>query len=382
LLLASNLSADLRVGILEKHQIGLTSKFWLTNQSRLQRHALEQCVRFTTNRATVGTFLAPPAVATGDFAVVDEERLLRELMRRCDERGVFFSEQTEAFNFHHADSRLTVETNRGPAQTRLIVDATGGLSQIAASFRLHRIIGFYSIYGAHLENLTLASADIVGAYVLRFGDPPPLFEVIPTSSTSAFVVVFVAARRLHSPASLKRAFEDHVRDNPFFHCRQARPQFTAKFGAIPIGASERRHVPGLLSCGESAMIQSPLLGAAFNEMLDHTTLIANGVNEAFHTTTKGLVNVLVKYPLTKRVNDCLQLMLAKRLTDGSLEDFESLVRFLDRLGPRRAYDLFCTSLRGGHMLTALRLAFVLSRRSRFKAERSDAGPSWLKPPSE
>src|SRR5207244_2286021 len=103
---------------------------------------------------------------------------------------------------------------------------------------------------------------------------------------------------------------------------------------------------GLLSFGEAGMIQSPLLGAAFNEVLDHASSVGTAIDEAFQKARSGIVRVKVEYPLTKAWNDRLQLMLARKLTDGSLDDFESLVRFLDRLGPERAYHLFCTMLRG------------------------------------
>lgn len=382
MLLATRLSGRLRVAVLEKAQFGETTKFWLTNHERLARHGLEDCIRFSTNRAVVGTFVGSPAVAIGSFAVVDEARLLGALVQKCREQGIMLLEKTEALSFCRERDSLRVETSRGRVTTRLIVDATGGSSAIAATFRLHRLLGFYSIFGAHLDDLTLKSNDVVGAYVIRLGDPPPLFEVIPTSATSAFVIVFLASRRLHSPASLRSSFDDHVHRNPFFLCNSTYKPSSPKFGAIPIGQSTRRVIPGLLSCGEAAMIQSPLLGAAFNEVLDHTDPIANAVDGAFRRTTSGIVSVTVKYPIAKRLNDTLQAMLARKLTDGSLEDFERLVRFLDKLGPKRAYELFCTNLNVAGIITAVRLASMLARESPFKAARSEVGPSWLKPPSE
>jgi flavin-dependent dehydrogenase len=367
---------------LEKGRFGITTKFWLTNQPRLQRHGLEECIRFSTGRATVGTFLGTPAVATGSFAVVDESRLLKSLFQRCHQRGITLLDQTEASSFFSDGERLSIQTNRGPILARLIVDATGGMSQIAASFRLHNVIGFYSIFGGHLQDLTMASSDVVGAYVIRFGDPPPLFEVIPTSATSAFVIVFLASRRLHPPSSLRSSFDDHIRRNPFFHCNSPTQPLSARFGAIPIGQGTRRIIPGLLSCGEAAMIQSPLLGAAFNEVLDHTDGMAEAIDEAFVQMPSGIVTVPNKRSYKKRLNDLLQLSLARKLTDGSLEDFEEMVRYLDKIGPNKAYDLFCTDLSGAGLITAARLSLALARNSPFKARRSDVGPSWLRPPSE
>lgn len=344
LLLAGKLGSHLNVCLLERGRIGQTSKFWLTNDMRLARHGLLAAAQNHTTRATIGTFQGSIAYAEGDFAVVDETTLLRLLMDRCAQASVRLIENTKVLNVASQGERLRLETTSGPYQTRLVIDASGGGSPFAATFRLHRLEGFFSIYGAHLKDLRLASGDVVGAHIVHFGHPAPLFEVIPTGPTSAFCVVFLASKLVVEPGKLSSLFQEHVEHNPFFKRQQSVSVDDLKMGVIPIGRAAPRTMPGILPVGEAGLLQSPLLGAAFNEVLEYGDLIAEGVLTAFSKCDQGLVLPQVRFPIAKVVNDRIQLMLARRLLDGTLGSFERLVRFVKEIGPLAAYRLFCTQL--------------------------------------
>jgi flavin-dependent dehydrogenase len=344
LLLAGKLGDHLKVYLLERNRIGSTSKFWLTNEKRLAHHDLMASAQYKSSRATIGTFQGSFAQAEGDFAVVDESVLLRLLKERCERVSVRLIENTKVLNIVSDGQRSILQTTRGPYQARLVIDASGGGSPFAATYRLHRLEGFYSIYGAHLKDLSLTSEDIVGAHIVHFGHPAPLFEVIPTGPTSAFCVVFLASKDVVEPTKLSRLFQEHVEHNPFFKRREPAPLGDLKMGVIPIGRAASRKLPGILPIGEAGMLQSPLLGAAFNEILEYGDLIADAILTAFRKNNQGLVIPHVRFPIIKAVNDRIQLILVRRLLDGTLDSFERLVWFMKEVGPKCAYRLFCTQL--------------------------------------
>lgn len=356
LLLAGKLGPHLSVTLLERSRIGQTSKFWLTNERRLAKHDLLTAARYTATRATVGTFLGSFAYAEGNFAVVDEAGLLNLLKDRCMRASVRIIENTKVLNVASDDRRLLLQTTSGPYQARLVIDASGGGSPFAATFRLHRLEGFYSVYGAHLKDLRLASEDIVGAHIVHFGHPTPLFEVIPTGPTSAFCVVFLASRNVVEPAKLNSIFQEHVEHNPFFKAEQSIGTSDLKMGVIPIGSAAPRKVPGILPVGEAGMLQSPLLGAAFNEILEYGDLITEAVLTAFSKHRRGIVTPQVRFSILKAINDRIQLMLVRHLLDGTLDSFERLVRFMGELGPTCAYQLFCTQLNWSDVPSLLKAA--------------------------
>ena len=155
LLAASKLANRHRVALIEKESLGTTSKFWVTTDRRLRKHDLDHCVLHRTSKMVAGTFLGGQASAHGDFVVVDDQEILGTLVERCRERGVRLIENCSLLNIRWTDDRVQAVSTGETFSTRLLADATGGGSPIAKTFRLHRIDGFYSIYGCLLEEITL-----------------------------------------------------------------------------------------------------------------------------------------------------------------------------------------------------------------------------------
>jgi hypothetical protein len=253
-------------------------------------------------------------------------------------------ENTKVLNFRRDGPRILLNTTNGTYGARLVLDASGGTSPFATTFLLHRLVGFYSIYGGHLKNLRLASQDVVAGHIVHFGHPAPIFEVIPTGIASAFCVVFLASKSVIDPRELNALFREHINHNPFFKMEGQLNASDVKMGVIPIGRSTRKILPGILSIGEAGLLQSPLLAAAFNDLLDHADLIANTILTEFSRHPEGIIFPRVRFPVRKIFNDRIQLMLARHLLNGGLASFERLVHFMKELGPQRAYRLFCTQL--------------------------------------
>ena len=169
LLLAHLLSPEYRVIVFEKGKVGTTSKFWATTTRRLGLHALGSCAVATPSQVTISTFLGGTAVATGDVAVTDDKRLLATLLARCDSAGVTIVDQAEVTSLQWQQDGIRVAASGTTVRTRLIVDCTGGLSPIASTFQLHRLLGFFAIYGGHVADASFASNELVLASVLRLG---------------------------------------------------------------------------------------------------------------------------------------------------------------------------------------------------------------------
>ena len=345
LLLATKLGSHLSVRVIERNQLGQTSKFWLTSEERLIRHDLSAATQYRTRRATLGTFQGSFAYAEGDFAVINDKILLGLLLERCQRSDVRLMQNTKVLSIAKNNQQLLVHTTGGTYHTRMVLDASGGGSPFAATFRLHRLEGFYSIYGGHLQNLTLRNDDIVGAHILHFGHPAPIFEVIPTSPTSAFCIIFIIDKNVVATKALRESFDEHVKHNPFFIANNYDPQtIDLKMGLIPIGRMSGKRIPGIVPVGEAGLLQSPLLGAALNEVLEQGDRITKCIVNAFRTQRKEIISLQLEMPLAKVVNDRLQLLLVRPLLDGTLKSFEKFVEFLKEVGPERSYRLFGTQI--------------------------------------
>lgn len=360
LLSASQLSARHSVALIEKGNLGETTKFWVTTERRLAKHGLSGCVLHRTDRMIAGTFLGGEVSAVGDFAIVDDRKALRLLLDRCNERGVHLVENCRLVNFRQTDDgRLLAETTRGTFSTRIIADASGGSSPIASTFKLHRLDGFYSVYGCHLEEIAVHTEAIVLGYVNELGSPPPIFEVIPTGRGSAYCVLFICAKTLVTPQTLQNAFERHCDHNPFFSMTSRSRRGPEKAGAIPIGRLRRRSLPGVIPLGEAAMIQPPLMGTAFNEVLEHSEAICREISLALSRADRP-PRAPRLYPLLKRLQDRFQRPVARILIEGNVEELDRVLRAMQEFSPQENFAFFSSELTLPQFLRlAIRMSFKL-----------------------
>jgi Lycopene cyclase protein len=342
LLTAAYLSAWHQVALIDRGNLGHTSKYWVTTTRRLRTHDLADCVLYVPRAMLIGTFLGNCIRAEGDLAVVDDNLLMRVLLERCQHQGVFLQDRCSLLNLRWMHDRIQATTTSNSYSVRLVVDASGGFSPIAATFRLHKIDGFFSVYGALLRGITLQTSDIVLAYVEQLGDPPPILEVIPCGEDVAFCAVFTYSKRLNPVESLEAAFRAYCSNNRFFRTSKRTDVAAAKAGAIPIGRVRRRQLPGIVSVGEAGLVQPPLFGTAFNEVLEHCSDVCSHVSNVLRSSAGIPRKPNYPYPLIKVVQDNVQLQLTRVLLRGNVEVFDRLVGYLSRLPSSTVYD-FCSN---------------------------------------
>lgn len=371
LMAATYLSQWHRVTLVERGKLGETTKCWVTTQRRLQRHGLGSCVLETPSRMTAGTFLGAGLAARGDYAVVDDKQFLRTLLDRCVAQGVQMEENCRLLNLSWHGNRLSIETTRQNFLARLVVDASGGMSAIANTFRLHEIYGFYSVYGAMLRRIRLHTAEIVLGYVSELGHPPPILEVFPTGNDSAYCVVFVYSKSLMSPHGLVSMFRDHCQHNPFFQLTSDTEFEDEKAGAIPIGQRHRRHLPGVVPFGEAGIINPPLMGTAFNEVLEYAEPFCLQISRELQAFGDDLPQVRLAYPFRKRFQDWIQLPLVRTLLSGNVERFDSMLRIMSHFPEKTLFNFFSNELTLPQATSlALRLPWLFVK---------DEATSWLAP---
>ncbi len=360
LLTASYLAPKFRVGLIERGEIGRTTKYWVTTESRLRRHGLSDCVLAKPPAMIVGTFLGGQVSATGDLVVVDDARLLNTLVERCQLGSVILEGGCQLLNVAWKADRVFAGTTTGTYSTRLLIDATGSRSPIAETFELHKLYGFMSVHGSHIRNIRLNTSDVILAYANELGNPSVMIEVVPTSTESAYCTVFVYAKQLMSTALLASTFKRQCAHNPFFELTAHSEHAAGKTGAIAIGKRRRRSLPGLISIGEADLIQPPLLGSAFNELLEYCSPICEHITRLLATHDSIPLRCNWRYPLIKRFQDHAQLTLARVLLRGNVETFDRVLRSMNRLPPGAVYRFCSNELRLSELLISIPRVLLLT----------------------
>lgn len=259
------------------------------------------------------------------------------------------AERTRVVAVRWVDHSIEIDTTSSRIRTQLLIDCTGGSSPIASTFRLHKLAGFFTVYAQHRTRLAFDPHVLVAAQISQLGYPPVFFELMPTGPASAFCIAFTATRRARSFDELQAAVEDHLVRKEFVAAEAGSEITHHSRGVIPVGRVRRR-LPGITSFGEAAMLQPPLLGTAFNEVLEHAHDVVRQILKALK---QGRTRTFQpRYPLTKRFNDRLQWWFAKRLIDASAEEVDYLVRVCARLAPATLFALYSNELRPAQWIPA------------------------------
>jgi 2-polyprenyl-6-methoxyphenol hydroxylase-like FAD-dependent oxidoreductase len=331
----------------------------------LAAHDLTDCAVATCNRLTIGSFLGGQAQAHGIVNVVDEKRLLARLVARCRSEGVVVVDRASVSAVRWIEGELDVHSGPSCFRTRLLIDCSGGSSAIAATFRLHELTGFFTIYAEHRNRLAFQADTLVTAQASVLGHPPVFFELMPTGPDSAFCIAFTATQRAQRFEKLEATLHEQLAGRQFVTAAPESEITRRARGIIPIGRVKRR-LPGVASFGEAAMLQPPLLGTAFNEALEYAHSFAEQVREALER--RRTASFRPHYPLAKRFNDALQWWFAKRLIDASVEDIDYLTRISARLSPETLFALYSNELSLSKCLTAVS-AVVAGSLSEFRRVR-------------
>ena len=126
-----------------------------------------------------------------------------------------------------------------------------------------------------------------------------------------------------------------------------------KQGLIPIGRARRRRLPFIASFGEAAMMQPPLLGSAFNDVLEFADDAARQIREALRSGPSALRSFAVRYPLAKRLNNQLQWTFARALVDASVERYDRLIEIVGALEPPQLFRLYSNEFTSAETARAL-----------------------------
>jgi flavin-dependent dehydrogenase len=341
LLLASLLAPRCTVAVLEARALGETKKFWATTPRRLALHDLSDCTLATCDRLTLGSFLGARAEAQGHVVVVNEQRLLERLVDRCRKAGVVLFDHTRVSAIRWCHGSVRIDATASQLTTPLLIDCTGGSSSIAATFRLHELTGFFTIYAEHRTRLMIDPRTVVAAQISLLGHPPVFFELMPTGPDSAFCIAFTATKRVRPFDELRATIEDQLARKTFVEASDESAITNSARGVIPIGRLKRR-LPGIASFGEAAMLQPPLLGTAFNEVLEHAKTVADQVIDAIER--RKTRSFRPSYPIVKRLNDRVQWWFVERLIGASAEEIDYLIRISARLTPETLFTLYSNEL--------------------------------------
>jgi len=269
---ASELSKYFKVLVLEKGKPGFTQSTWYSYEDRAKKYRLEEAVVVRTNYIK---FTAPTTehFMKDDCVVFDHNKVLEIWMNRAKANGAVV--KNESFiSYKNAQNHVTIETNNGKYQARLMVDSMGITSPIIKQHNLIKRKDAWVIYGAKMSNV-----EFENRYQLEYlplGDKDNTYIGIhPHSKTETNIYAFKGQKdTIGDPDELKEKFDKIIRDiQP-----NAKKIHTLR-GTIVSGTLKKYALDNVIFFGSSGMLNPDGCGMGFNQILLKHQIFANGIKD-------------------------------------------------------------------------------------------------------
>ena len=267
LLLASELSQNCRVLIVEKESRIPERKYWLTPKACLELNPeFQHCIDSQYSFLEFIAYDRTRYRCLGDYILWDTQLLINFLVRQIESRGGKILKGHEFYSYRSTKHGLVVEASDLELHTRLLVDCMGFASPIVFAEDVVRIRGYYFLYGSVIK-LKRIPPPICLANVM-ISEKPKYLEVFPTRSGEAYAAVLAPADSMRAPDNLQKDFEFIVRQSKYkdYFIEDATPNRILS-GIIPVGYMRKRAVDRIVFYGEAGQVHPAATGACLTRMM-------------------------------------------------------------------------------------------------------------------
>lgn len=324
LLLASELSRDYSVLVLEKNKVGETKYGWCSWAANAKGQG--DCIVSKNEKLLVdfhgsSSPVIEKAGKSGGVVNFDDKKFLKKYADLATANGTKFVEGNAYTDFESDGKRVTISTSKGEKyEARLLIDATGVESPTVKKHRLikPRRQRYYSVYGGILENAPIEDENI-GNFARTFykSNPPESWEMLPRGNGRATAWIVVAAEG-NSPGDPKDLKEKYFRiKDKYLEWKEGR-LVEEKYGTIPLVELKHHAFDNVLLVGDAGGWTPAFTGAGFSMILSNYKRVALEIKENLDAGKLDSAS-LEKIDISKREkwnNDIQQCMIAAFCNSG------------------------------------------------------------------
>jgi lycopene cyclase CruP len=286
-----------RVGVIERGILRGRDQEW--NISRQELQALIDLDLLTDEEleAAIATEYNPARIQFGENnpvwvnnvlnVGVDPVYLLETLKQKFLAAGGTLVEQTAFQSAHVQANGVTLQTDQGHFQTRLLIDAMGHFSPLVQQARQGKTPdGICLVVGTCAAGYSSnETGDLMVSFTPMHHQCQYFWEAFPArDGRTTYLFTYLDAHP--DRITLEDLFDDYWRLLPEYqqvaledlHIKRA------LFGFFPCYRASPLHYPWgrILPVGDSSGGQSPLSFGGFGAMIRHLTRLSNGIDEALH----------------------------------------------------------------------------------------------------
>lgn len=277
--LASVLSKENKVCVIEKGKIGATAKSWASARDLMKKLKLSHCIE--NNK--IGTlefkhFLGARWVFKDRYCQLNEAKLLKEFIRRCNKRNTTFVENFKFENFSRKKGKITIKARNKLLEAKLLIDCSGADSPIIRKFKLIGDYSSYPILGYNVKNVKVDPKKFIWEVMKTPGYHGIMVGgVIPYSDKLAQVHVFPYLKnKTQKSSTLKKYLKDYFKYYPWLKNAKI---ISKTEGTILMGELKKNALDNVFFFGEAAIWTPRFIGTGLNQILRDYEKVGKELNK-------------------------------------------------------------------------------------------------------
>ncbi len=331
LLLASRLSADHSLVLLERQKVVPRNKYWLTSAGSVEATPdLSGSVAVEYDRFDFVASDGSRACVAGRYPVWDTDRLIATLMETVRANGAEVLPGHRLYAVRQERDSVRIRAEGREIQARLLIDCMGYASPIVQTSGAVRIDGYYILHGREV-GLRGDTPPIALDNVILSGSPT-YFELFPTERGTAHATVIRPSRRHRPGVSLSADFNYIVRRSHYAEVVDDTDGEARSYGGIiPVGRLRTPALDRIVFYGEAGQCNPAASATGLTRMLLTYREFARAVSSALRTDQLSRRQLIRRMPnAMSPFNRAFQLALFRSLLDYDSNDFSRFVVELSR----------------------------------------------------
>lgn len=341
--MGSIISSKYKILILDKKEIGTTTKSWTSWPKNLDDNNLHDCIYNKIDKALIrsapGDYITFGGHLNKWYPIVNEKKVLQKWIKVLKKNKSVLMSYTNYKEHKVYKDYVLVKTSKGNFTCRLLIDGSGFNSPIVKRYKLLKRNEFYwSVYGAIADNINGMKKNTYIVYE-TFNDKKPrlIWMYMPISSTKGIPEVFYLTQEQIPLSKMRKDFKYIIKKSPEYsrYFKNAKI-IEEKFGWVPVGRELK--TTGLNRVGfiGDAAGWDYALGWGFNYILLHYKKYGNQIIKLLDEDklSKQDLNVCLKPNVKEDFQTRIEELTIALLAKGNGEECDQFYQAISKIDPK------------------------------------------------
>jgi hypothetical protein len=266
LLLASELSVNFKVLLIDKENKIPNNKYWITNQKSIDLNPeLQTFINKTYKSLDFIAYDNTRFRCKGNYYLWDTIKLINYLSSKIQINDGIIKTGSVFYSYYYSKNSIIININHDKYKSRLVIDCMGYSSPIANAHRTIAIKGYYLLFGGLLRLYN--EIDPIGLYNVVIEKNPKYIEICPNNKNFAFCEIITPINRIKKSKNLKNEFNFIFKQSHLSKYFDQNYTPELNFGIVPVGILRKNALDRIIFFGEVSQINPSATATALNKML-------------------------------------------------------------------------------------------------------------------